>query len=579
VSLPQGFIRRLGKLDRASSRPSAKEAALRLVTRLAEVYSPSKVARKRFKSSYIAEFSTLADWILERPFEEAAYYVSCVYAALTDVESRRRNALYFTPPQLANHILATAISSTGDVTSSVKILDPACGGAAFLLPAVRLIRDQLIREQAGPRLIVKVIRSNVRGMERDPVLAHLCRRFMEITLAKELASAGGDLRGTVTVGNTLSRAAVRRLTPADVVLCNPPYRKVTGLEFPIFKRRYADLIAGQPNIYTFFMKTAIDLTRAGGTVALLTPTSYMTGETYEPIRRELLLRTEISKLHFVHERGGLFLGVEHDVVALFAKKMAHVSANRIAVSTWVGRKTATPVGSFELPSGGEPWHLPRDRRARVAMFDARDHSHTLESYGYRVRIGSYVWNRDTRQTFREPPTADCKWRVVPVIWAPYITQGGTFRFEAPSDRERNARFIRVQTEHEVGLVTRECVLLQRTSSRNQQKRLVAAAIPKAFIARYGSVVAENHVIVIEPIHSRPLVTPRQLAALLNHADIAALYSTTSGTSAVSAYNLRKLPLPDPPHRGKVRPKHNMTIGRQTSLRTERPVISVAEVLA
>jgi adenine-specific DNA-methyltransferase len=537
------------------------------------------VRRKRFGSSDIAEFSGLADWILERPFEEAAYYISCVYAALTEAESRRRHALYFTPPQLASHILATAISSAGDVTSTVKILDPACGGAAFLLPAVRLLRDRLVKAQASPRQIVNAIRSNVRGVERDPVLAHLCRRFMEITLAEELACAGGDLRHTVTVGDTLKMAATRSLTQADVVLCNPPYRKVTALEFPLYKRMYANLIAGQPNIYTFFTQIAIDLTRPGGTVALLTPTSYMTGETYEPIRRELLGRTQISKLHFVHERGGLFLGVDHDVVALFAKRMPHVSSHRVAVSTWDGRRTAMPVGSFDLPSDGEPWHLPRDRRSRVAMLDARDYSHTLQSYGYRVRVGSYVWNRDTRRTFKALPAAGYKCRVVPVIWAPYITQGGSFRFEARSDRERKARFLKVPKEHDVGLVTRECVLLQRTSSRSQQRRLVAAAMPKAFIARYGSAIAENHVIVIEPNTSKPLVTPRQLATLLNQPDVAALYSTTSGTSAVSAYNLRKLQLPDPPDKGAARANHKITRPQQAWLLTGRTANSVPASLA
>jgi hypothetical protein len=58
-------------------------------------------------------------------------------------------------------------------------------------------------------------------------------------------------------------------------------------------------------------------------------------------------------------------------------------------------------------------------------------------------------------------------------------------------------------------------------------------------------VGENHTIILEPTSGRPLIPRRTLARLLNSDFIRDLYSTTTGTSAVTKAGLCALPLPDP----------------------------------
>jgi adenine-specific DNA-methyltransferase len=96
------------------------------------------------------------------------------------------------------------------------------------------------------------------------------------------------------------------------------------------------------------------------------------------------------------------------------------------------------------------------------------------------------------------------------------------------------------------LVTRSlCVLLQRTTAKEQHRRLIAAALPADFLHCHGAVVIENHLNMLRPAQGRPPVASEVLAAFLNSAAADRAFRCVSGSVAVSAYELESLPLPFP----------------------------------
>jgi adenine-specific DNA-methyltransferase len=90
-----------------------------------------------------------------------------------------------------------------------------------------------------------------------------------------------------------------------------------------------------------------------------------------------------------------------------------------------------------------------------------------------------------------------------------------------------------------------CVLLQRTTAKEQDKRLIAAALPETLIQEGKGVVIENHLNMIIPIIKNPLVSLHVLAAFLNSKAVNDAFRTISGSVAVSAFELESLPLPEP----------------------------------
>lgn len=549
MAAPLGFVRRLCALQRSVPPTAARAVAYFLLRQLAAHQAPC-LRMRRYRRHVPQHAQKLLDgiaaFLIARPLEEAAYYLSCVYAVLCDPDERRELAMYFTPPALARHLVDSVALQTPSFTR-LSFLDPACGGAAFLLPAVVTLRDLLRQQGKSAHDIIRAVNRQVFGIEKNPVLAELAQQFIRIALASELTKSRLKLGPLVKAGNALHLYARQQIPRVNVLLCNPPYRKIRAEELAWYRSRFSAVIAGQPNLYTMFMHVAKELVAPGGVIALLTPTSYFSGPTYEPIRTEYARGSAIVRVDLIHERDNLFLGVEHDVAALFARpRLTRPAEQTPEVFGWNEAGGWTALGSVVLPKDGSPWHLPRDTGTARALAKSKIMTSSLADYGYKARIGVYVWNRDTRRTRkRRPRYRRDRNNAVPVIWATQIGQDGVFRFVSRSAKEKRARYILLRPGDRRGVVERDCVVLQRTSSRGQRRRLVAATLPRGFAKKHGGFVGENHTIILEPSSGRPTVSRKTLAQLLNSEFMRDLYSTTTGTTAVTTAGLSALPLPDP----------------------------------
>jgi len=111
------------------------------------------------------------------PHDERHYWIASLYALLMPDVLRRRLAAYFTPPHLA-HYAISALVEAGIKPGHDRILDPASGGAAFLVPLASHIAAQgRQRGQTAPR-IIRSINDTLRGVEIDSGLANLSRALV-----------------------------------------------------------------------------------------------------------------------------------------------------------------------------------------------------------------------------------------------------------------------------------------------------------------------------------------------------------------------------------------------------------------
>ena len=95
------------------------------------------------------------------------------------------------------------------------------------------------------------------------------------------------------------------------------------------------------------------------------------------------------------------------------------------------------------------------------------------------------------------------------------------------------------------VVKRPSVILQRVTSSDQRKRLVAAAVPQKVFDTFGGFVGENHTVILEQKTTKPALTSRQLAQLLQAPTIDRYFRCISGATNVSIYELNQLRLPEP----------------------------------
>lgn len=463
----------------------------------------------------------------------AAYLIGELYTALLPDDLRAKHGIFYTPPALADRLLTLA-SQAGIDWSTARVLDPACGGGAFLTPAAFKTVASLRTKSADA--VLDHISSHLRGFEIDPVGAWMSQAFVEAALLEPCLRAGRRLPRLVTVGDALT---MNPDASVDLVIGNPPYGRTTLS--PRLREIYKRSLYGHANIYGLFMDLGVRWTRPGGVVAYITPTGFLGGQYFKELRSLMSREAPPVGVDLVRSRKNVFSGVLQETLLATYRRAGTPGPAAVHILSLDsdGKVEASPAGSFSLPRlPTDPWLVPRDIEQMSLIESVREMPHRLADYGYGVSTGPLVWNR------HKPQLSDVLSRnSYPILWAECVTGNG--RFEHRSEKLTHKPFLRLKSGQEWLLTEMPCILLQRTTAKEQSRRLIAAVLPPKLIREYGAVVVENHLNIIKPIRKSPFVSLRVLAELLNCEIVDSVFRCINGSVAVSATELESLPLPPP----------------------------------
>lgn len=470
------------------------------------------------------------------PEIEAIYQLGNVYTSLLPEATRTKGGVFYTPPALTNRLLDMA-ETAGIHWGRARVIDPACGGGAFLAPVCARKLPHL--RDLSPTEIINHIESHVSGWEIDPFAAWLSQVFVEIVLRETLDASTVSLKPLVTVCNSLEASLIGMHEKFDLVIGNPPYGKVK--QTAAIRTRYNESQYGHPNLYGLFTHLSTELAAKKGIVALVTPTSFLSGEYFKNLRRLLRDRVQPVEMDFVDVRKDVFDGVLQETMLTVYEKNKCTSVREVKINELTTMKQAgvvhVPIGAVTLPAASTaPWIIARSPNQIAVVHAMESMSARLNDWGYSVSTGPLVWNRHKPQ-FKDRTGRDR----LPVIWAESIRQEGTFEFRA--EKNNHQPYFRILKGDDWLVVRKPCILLQRTTAKEQEKRLVAAALPAAYLSK--GVVIENHLNMILPINGKPLVPPELLSVFLNSKAANHAFKAISGSVAVSAYELESFPLPDP----------------------------------
>lgn len=462
----------------------------------------------------------------------AAYWIGATYASLLPGAVRSKLGAYYTPPTLSARLLDLA-GKAGTNWKTCRALDPACGGGAFLGPiASRMVES--MRDRPWDEVVANIA-GRLRGFEIDPFAAWLSQAFLELHLAKWSGNSKTRLPRLVEVCDSLERKPTAG--SFDLVVGNPPYGRVRLR--PELRERFQRSLYGHANLYGVFTDLALRWTAPGGLVAFVTPTSFLAGQYFKSLRELLATKAPPVAVDVVEARQGVFEDVlQETMLSVFRSQGSPIEANVRQISVrGSGTAEIRAVGTFKLPKdASSPWILPRrtDQAqliARLAKLPSR-----LADWGYRVSTGPLVWNRHKSQ-LRRTAGPGC----APLVWAESIAGPGRFVFRAK--KKHHEPYFELRRGDDWLCIDEPCVLLQRTTAKEQGRRLVAATLPSSLIDEFGSVVIENHLNMVRPLNGRPKVSPSVIAAVFNSEVVDSAFRCISGSVAVSAFELEALPLP------------------------------------
>lgn len=466
------------------------------------------------------------------PVCAAATQLGLLYTSLLPSEWRAQRGIFYTPPALADRLLDQA-EAAGIDWSRARVLDPAAGAGVFLVLAARRMIKAL-GPACSPAVAVQNLSARLHGFELDPFAAWMAQVFIEAEALPVVTAAARRLPPVIKVCDSLQ---LETDAAFDLVVGNPPFgRQSLSAELRV---RFARSLYGHANLYGLFIDLAVRCARPQGLVAFLTPSSFLAGEYFKNLRALLWKEAPPLSLDFVTARKGVFEDVlQETILATYRKGGKRSRAAVCFLHPQPGEPVwPEPAGEFTLPRKATgPWFLPRhaddaDLARRLRAMPSR-----LADWGYKVSTGPLVWNRYKPQLLDEAAPG-----AVPVVWAESVTPDG--RFMLRYEKRNHRPFLRLHDGDDWLVVRRGCVLLQRTTAKEQARRLIAAEMPATLIKRYGAVSVENHLNMLIPMVDQPAVSPALLAAFLNSAAADRAFRCLSGSVAVSAYELENLPLP------------------------------------
>jgi adenine-specific DNA-methyltransferase len=464
------------------------------------------------------------------PLAEAAHSLSSLYTVLLCAHDRGVLGAFYTPPALVGRLISLA-EEAGVDWAKARVLDPAAGGGAFLMPAAARMVAALSRSE--PRVVLAQIARRLKGLELDPHAAGFAQTALDLLLAPLSRAAGRAAPRIVEVADTLERAPKAEY---DLVIGNPPYGRVRLT--PEQRQRYARSLYGHANLYGVFTDIALRWTRAQGVIAYLTPTSVLGGQYFAALRRLLAEEAPPEAIDFVHSRKGVFEDALQETMLAVFRKGAKPSPVQVHYVTLADEREAALVrnGTIHLPKALDaPWLAPRAPDQSALAAAASRMTGRLSDWGYKVSTGPLVWNR-FKDRLHDRPGRERK----PLIWAEAVSSDGCFAFRA--EKRNHAPWFEIKAGDQWLLTREPCVLVQRTTSKEQERRLIAAELPATFLRAHKAVVVENHLNMIRPV-GRPRVSPTLLAAVLNSTVVDQVFRCISGSVAVSAFELEALPLP------------------------------------
>jgi len=475
------------------------------------------------------------------PEDQKHYWISSLYALLMPRARRSKLAAYFTPPYLADYAI-DRMAEAGVQVGRDRILDPASGGAAFLLPLASRIVETGRQRGESPETTLRKIESTLYGVEIDRDLSALSKILFGDLLKQEIRSTKRWPKISIAEEDTLSLEPPAVLY--DAVIGNPPYGRVFRPSKKILEGFAPVISDGYVNLYGLFLEQSLRFVKPGGVIGLVVPMSFVGGPYFANLRNRILEVAHVLSLDPIDKRSDVFLDVLYDVCVLMLRKKDNERPAQVPTcSLLTGDQYHRLLGSLEIPTrpSGDIWALP-DGDHDGALFQRG--LEKLSDYGYVARTGYFVWNREQKRyrVGRQPHLNE-----VPLFWAQNVKPGVLCRpYDGDKESDRIG-FVRINADS-TAIVRCDAIILQRTSNRRQNRRLIAAIARQSKVPGKRGFLGENHtIILVRDSRKRQAVSLSVLCRLLNTAAVDARFRRMSGSVSVSTKVLNQLPLPAAVH--------------------------------
>lgn len=282
------------------------EDALERVSKHYGSASPPAIGNRGQREALVEAGRQLAAFTsLEHVTAEALAYV--YESALVSREIRSELGTHSTPPYLVDYIIWRLAPWIREIPLQERsVFEPACGHAAFLVAALRLLRE-LLPSNTSVDERKRYLRAHLHGVEIDGFALELAR--LSLTLADIPNPNGWDLREKDMFE---PRVLEHGAASCSIVLTNPPFEDFTRGE----RTRYSPAGARTAhwNKAAEVLARILPQLKPGAVCGFVLPQGLLHAADAAPIRRQLLTDFEIEEVGVFSDKVFAFSDMESAVI-------------------------------------------------------------------------------------------------------------------------------------------------------------------------------------------------------------------------------------------------------------------------
>ena len=253
--------------------------------------------------------------------------------AMIPPEVRKANGTHSTPGALVDYMIWQLWPWIEGLSADRRhVFEPACGHGAFLIGALRVLRQWSGIDEDRARH--NYLRRHLHGIEYDTFAWEVAR--LRLTLADVPHGNSWDLANAdMLVGSKLESEAKR----CGVLLANPPYERFTKDE----RAKYAEArvkLGANTKVCEMLRRTIPHLAK-GACFGVVVPLGFLHNKEGRELRRTLLSDFEFSEVSVFADN--LFEKSDHEAAILLGRRNTQ---NRASATMWFRRVREPGVEAF-----------------------------------------------------------------------------------------------------------------------------------------------------------------------------------------------------------------------------------------
>jgi len=233
--------------------------------------------------------------------------LACVYeSALITDETRASLGTHSTPQYLVDYIVWKLRPWISEIPEHDRdVFEPACGHAAFLVAAMRLLKEMLPVDKQADRK--QYLRKHLHGVEIDSFAMEIAR--LSLTLADIPNSNGWDLVCDDMFTDSL---LARKTQHASILLGNPPFENFPREDRAAYARK--DAKGPLVNKTAEVLAQVLPHLRVGGVFGFVVPQGILHGQNTGDLRRLICQEFEIQEICLLPDKVFSFSDAESAII-------------------------------------------------------------------------------------------------------------------------------------------------------------------------------------------------------------------------------------------------------------------------